>query len=181
MEPKPEKKMFRYRPAVVTGAVAAVLFIGISLGFIWKSIDRNRIKELDYRIYSEYILHQTEMDPDSFLAALKEKFKENGMTISDEYEVSPTRWEIVGHPGRFWLTSEFIGKITVTKTVAAEKGSEREAQPVLVAYLGSVETGSKEYMFLFFLALGIVLTILVRREALPHIWDGSHNREDMPR
>ncbi len=115
------------------------------------------------------------------MRVVKERFKDNGMYIAGQYQVSGTEWEIVGHPGRTWLSSEFLSKITVVDTLAVAEGSGTVPKRTLAAYLGSVETGSKEYMFLFFMIVAITLVTLVRREALPHIFDGAFEQESKRR
>lgn len=158
--------------------IAAVITVGIIGGFFWKAADIRRIKNLDYRIYSEYILRRTNAEPAAFLSAVKEQLKNNRIFVIKQYQVSPTQWEILGHPGRFWLTSEFISKVTVIDTVAIVDGSGRGPQRVLLAYLGSVETGSKEYMYLFFLILAITLAVIIRRQAVPHIFGDEADRQE---
>ena len=181
MKTNSDIKIFKCRPRTVLTAVAAVLLFGVVLGFIWSSIDYNRIKNLDYRVNSEYIFHRTDVAPSVFLPVVKRKFKDNGMHIARQYQVSGTEWELVGHPGRTWLSSEFISKITVVDTLGLEEGGGNVPKQTLVAYLGSVETGSKEYVFLFFLITVVTLVTLVRREALPHIFDKNPGSKGMNR
>ncbi len=172
-------KIFRYRPRTVLIVMAAVLLFDVVLGFVWSNTDYNRITNLDYRVNSQYIFHRTDVDPSVFLPAVKRKFKDNGMHIAGQYQVSGTQWELVGHPGRTWLSSEFISKITVVDTLTLEEGGGNVPKQTLAAYLGSIETGSKEYIFLFFLIVTVTLVTLVRREALPHILDKNPGSKGM--
>ena len=173
-----KENIFQYRLKTIITVMTAVIIAGLVMGFVWKNIDIGRMKNLDYRIHSQYILHRTESDPAALLTAVTEQLKKNKIFVIDRYQTSPTQWEILGHPGRIWLTSEFISKITVVDTVAIVEGGEQGPQRILVAYLGSIETGSKEYVFLFFLAVAATLAVLVRKEAFPHIYDGNPKHED---
>ncbi len=137
----------------------------------------DRIRNLDYRKYSECIMRQNVIDSQEKIDQIIKSFEQEYMHVVAEYRNENSDREYIGLSGRYWLSSGYIYKITVVDAPTGSTGDSEAPVRQLLVYAGNIPAGSMPFLSITLLFIIAIAGLSVKKKHLPHIFPDDAEAE----